>query len=269
MNCHPFSNTNHDLPPSFDHESDDFKCSVEYFLRAELYQNKALVEEYELPVMFLPFERSAQGNRASGLPFSNPNPFVDKASCKSRKDSVVEIWKESSIILGTEIPGEITIGRSFCFTISIQMPEDVDVQLAPTVCIPKLKLVNTIDCRSLQQLNANSNQQRQSQELVTLQTRPRMPLPSLDVQANQLRYVFEATMPSEYHPSFRSFLVSNTFRFQTPVMAEVSGSMAELPLDSVDIAVLSPVAQTAMRKVSSISTNCRLGGVGFGRALSY
>lgn len=266
-----FSNHVHDLPPTFGTHSSNFKCSVEYQLRAELYYDNCLLTQSTLPVVFLPYTRPVHGTRGNPSFFANPNPFADRALGKIRKDSLVSHYPETVLNMGVELPSEISMGTPFRFEVQIEVPfsPDFDDEL-PQVKVLTLKMSCLAQCRFVEGAAANDagvdeKQYHKAKDILLHPAHTSEP-PIFNPASRMLRYTFEATLSSYYPPSFRSFLVSNTFRFEGPVQVAVDGRKLELPLSEGQVAVLSPVAQpTGARRISTMTAGSRMGSACYGR----
>ena len=79
---------------------------------------------------------------------------------------------------------------------------------------------------------------------------------SYDPQTNTIGYTCQATLPSYYVPTFRSFIVSNTFSFVGPVEIVLDGHKLEIPINPAEVAVLSSaMQQLKVRKINSMTTS--------------
>jgi hypothetical protein len=256
-----FSNHVHDLPPSFGAHSYDFRCSVEYSLRAELYFDNCLLTHYTVPVMFLPYMRPVHGTRNSPTFFSTPDPYADKVLGKMRKDSLVSHYSETTLSMGVELPNEITMGLPFLFEVQIQLPftPEYDDEI-PQVKVITLKMLSAAHFRIVRgtttDIATTDEQQFQNSKSILLHPANTASPPAFDAATNSICYTFQATLSSYYAPSFRSFLVSNSFRFEGPLLVTMDGRKLELPLSTNEVTVLSPVSQpTGMRKGSTMTTS--------------
>jgi hypothetical protein len=269
-------NAGHELPPSFDFEIDDapMRCSVEYGLRAEIYRHKKLMAKTALPIMFLPFQTSAQSLRSSMSYFPGMGYLSNRTLSATRRDSVVEVVDEMRYKMSVETPEVMVIGKKFDIKILVELDDsdfrDQHALLDSNIRINKLELVSTTSCRAFGPHGngssvAHSEEQQSSDKIIRLHPQ-RI---ATTGAANELQYSFEAIMPSFYSPSFRSFLISNAYRFQSPVVAEVDGMEIELPLNAPDVTVLSSVPQSnGLRRPSTMAVNGRHASLGYGQALT-
>lgn len=264
-----FSNHVHDLPPTYEaHSNGKFKCSVEYSLRAELHIDKALKTSYSIPIMFMPYAKAIHGARSSPKFLYEPDAFTNHSLRKIRKDSLVDHYADTWLPVGIEMPSEIKMGRPFTFDVCVQLenfPEfDEDI---PAIKVLYLIVVFTTKCRALHSAaqSDNADSERKKEKIITLHPDQSNAVPSLDRVTNKLSYLFYAVLPTYYPPSFRSFLVSNNFRFDSMTLV-VDGRKRELPMRCGEVFVLSPVVQpTGIRRSSTMILNPRANSVVYGR----
>jgi hypothetical protein len=240
--CQVWSKSVHDLPPSFDLESpgEDFSCSVEYVLCVELYHGKKLSASVRLPIVFLPYRANCLAQRPSTTFIPSNIQLTETALSIPRRDSVIEVRDDVGFKLTVEAPQEIVVGRTFRLEASLEF--DTSALLGsfpgPTIRIDKLRVICTTSCRAFRH-TSSSTVWGSEEESLTLMAHPaRSITPTKD---NEIRLTFEATMPSACCPTFRSFLVSNTYHMQALFVANVDGKPVDLMLDVPDIPVLSPV----------------------------
>ena len=261
-----FSNHVHDLPPSFGAHSYDFRCSVEYSLRAELHYDRCLLAQHTLPVMFLPYMRPVHGTRSTQSSYFDPDLSLHKTPCVLRKDSLVSQVPSPALSVVVELPTEITVGLPFSFDVQVQLPfRPTFHDEIPTIKVVGLKMLSSTQCRVLGNTSPLSSmgreQQHRKSKSILLHPSPVESAPTLDSSSNTVHYTFQATLSSYYPPSFRSFLVSTTFTFNGPLLLSIDGSSVELDVPSNNVVVLSPVIQQAGTR--RFSTNTTIGRHGF------
>jgi hypothetical protein len=237
----------HELPPSFDIEtpSGDFNCSVEYILRVELYHDKTLSASTQLPIVFLPFRANSLAFRPSTMSVPGMMQLTDTALSIARRDSAIEVKDEVSFKLTAEAPQKIIVGRTFHLEALIEFDTSASLEgglFDPTLRIESLRIICTTACRAFRH-TTNSTVWGSEETPITLMAYPVRN--DLSRRCNELRFSFEATMPSASSPTFRSFLISNTYHLQARFVANVDGKPVELMLHVPDIPVLSPVAPSS------------------------
>jgi hypothetical protein len=255
-----FSTHVHDLPPSFEAQIDTVHCSIEYCLCAELLYDNCSLGSCTLPIMFLPYTKSIQEPRYNSALFTNPTPFHAKNGESLRKDSVIGYSNNKAAFgVAIRLPDEITVGIPFAFEIQIQLPfrPTFDDEV-PVVKVPMLRILSMTDCHIINQSTGsdNTSRDRQYHKTGSILLRPSAPPhePTLDAVVDTIFYAFQATLSSFYPPTFRSFLISSSFAFETPISVEVNGVMIDVGVGSSEVNVLSPVAQqTSLRKTSKMA----------------
>jgi hypothetical protein len=263
-----WTNSVHELPPSFDLETPGsaFSCSVEYVLRVELYHDRNLSASTQLPIVFLPFRANSLRHGITLI----PGIMHSADTAPARRDSAIEVTDTVNYKLIAEAPHDIIVGRTFRLEAYLRFDTQALLEehlLNAMIRIDKLRIVCTTSCRAFRR-STNSTDWGSEEYSMSLIANPIRP--NTSTRSNELRFSFEATMPSASSPTFRSFLISNTYHLQALFSACVDGESVELELDAPDIPVLSPVAPTlAARRIAApmIPTSHQQGRV-FGRALT-
>lgn len=272
-----WSSSVHELPPSFDLEHSRFTCSVEYVLRLELFHDKTLSASMELPIVFLPYRANNHPLRPSSISMPGLMHLTDSDSSNVRRDSVIEVRDDVNFKFVIEAPQDIIVGRSFRLeaVLEFNVPSifDDDDLLDPTVQIETLKIICTTSCRAFRHAARSPSSHEYEEQDFEQRSRVLLPysvLPSSRTNSNELRFSFEATLPSSFSPTFRSFLVSNSYHLQATFVAYVDGKAVKLTLDAPDIPVLSPVAPSLgpRRLAAPMVPSTRQSNLGFGRALA-
>jgi hypothetical protein len=270
--CQTWSNSVHDLPPSFDLESNDsgFICSVEYVLCVELYHGKKLSASVRLPIVFLPFRANCLAQRPSTTFMPATMQPTENALSIPRRDSAIEVRDEVGFKLTVEAPQEIVVGRTFRLEACLEFDTATLLEEGypePTICIDKLRIICTTSCRAFQRTTSSTVWESEDEPLTLMAHPARSITPP---KSNELRLSFEATMPSAYSPTFRSFLISNTYRMQALFVANVDSQPVDLMLDVPDIPVLSPVTPSlgGRRLTAPMIPNNQQKRNAFGRALA-
>ncbi|KAF2425781.1 hypothetical protein EJ08DRAFT_382905 [Tothia fuscella] len=271
-----WSTSVHELPPSFDLENATFSCSVEYLLRLELFHHNRLSSSIELPIVFLPFRSNSHALRSNPVPTPGKMYLSDTTLSTERRDSIVEVVDETKFKLVAEAPQDIIVGRTFRLDALIEFDSsntlDTDL-INSNIQLDMLRIICTTGCRAFHHTAHNptsleAEEKRFSQTSRGLMAYPIQP--SVRASGKELRFSFEATMPSACSPTFRSFLISNTYHLQVVFVAHVDGKAVELTLEVPDIPVLSPVAPSlgARRLAGPMIPNTRSQGLSFGRPLA-
>jgi hypothetical protein len=271
-----WSSSVHELPPSFDLEHSQFTCSVEYVLRLELFHDKRLSASMELPIVFLPFRANHHALRPSSISIPGLMHLADSAFSNVRRDSVIEVRDDVNFKLVAEAPQDIIIGRNFRLeaVLEVNSSSIFDDDLPdPTVQIETLQIICTTGCRAFRHTAHSPTGLEHEEKSFEQKSRALLPYPVQPLSranSNELRFSFEATLPSSFSPTFRSFLVSNTYHLQAVFVAYVDGKAIQLTLDAPDIPVLSPVAPSlgARRLAAPMIPATRQQSLGFGRALT-
>ena len=255
-----FNSHVHDLPPSFGAHSYNFECSVEYTLRAELHYDKCLLTQHTLPIMFLPYMRPVHGTRIVQSHLMS-SASIHKAPHNTRKDSFITHLPDTTLAVAAELPSEVTVGIPFAFEVHVQLPflPTYDDEI-PVVQVRALRMSSFIQCRAVKSTGHTSAAARTKSKAITLHPSDTIRSPTLDPATNTVYYTFQATLSSYYPPSFRSFLVANTFSFEGPVLLSVDGVTVEIDVLPNNVTVLSPVIQqTGMKRASTITPGIKIG----------
>jgi hypothetical protein len=237
----------HELPPSFDLEAlkSNFDCTIEYILSVEVYHDKKLSASTKLPIVFLPFRTNSLAFRPKTVSVPGLIQLTDAALSIARRDSVFEVKDEIGFKLTAEAPQEIIVGRTFRLEASLELDGSDwlgEAFFDPALRIERLQIICTTSCRAYR--HATSSTAWGSEDTpITLIAYPVRTIAS--PRSNELCFSFEATMPSAFSPTFRSFLIANTYHLHARFIANIKGKSVELVLDAPDIPVLSPAAPSS------------------------
>ncbi|KAE9967403.1 hypothetical protein EG328_008196 [Venturia inaequalis] len=247
---HIWENSRHALPPSFngnvpsDHAETGMKrCSVEYALEAKLCYNKTLITTKRLPIVFLP-SRTPSVDPRSNITF-NYSPALNIGN--EKHDGLFE---EKSNGLRVQCPEKIVQGQPFHVSIFAAfepstLPEDFVSRLL-NMEITKLVMICTTSVRAVggqsgHNLPPTSQEERSS---MRRQIQPASLLSAPRARQNadgthELEFVFQASMPSYYHSTFRTFLIANNYQFESPMEVRIGEGTIKLPILAPEFVVLS------------------------------
>jgi len=263
---HIWENSRHSLPPSFngtvpsnDAEKGVKCCSVEYALEAKLCYNKSLIVTKKLPIVFLP-SRTPSTDPRSNIAF-NHSPTLNDGT--EKRDSVFE---DQSYGFRVECPEKTVQGQAFNISIFTafdpsNLPDNFVSRLV-NMEITKFAMFCTTSVRAAggqtgHNLSLTSREERNSErrqfQPAFLVTRPQHRVNADG--SHELEFTFEASMPSYYHPTFRTFLIANNYRFESPIEVKVDGRTIELPLAAPEFAVLSCHASPNTKRPSFMTTS--------------
>jgi hypothetical protein len=265
VGSHIWENSRHPLPPSFsgtvpcDHaEKGRKRCSVEYALEAKLSYNKTLIATKKLPIVFLP-SRAPSAESRSNIAF-NYSPTLNVRS--EKRDSLFE---EQSNGFRVQCPEKVVQGQPF--NISIFAAFEPSNLLADFVSrlvsmeITKLAMICTTSVRAAGNQNGHTLSPTSQEECscIRRQFQPASLLspPRPHASANgshELEFIFQASMPSFYHSTFRTFLIANNYRFESPIEVRVDGRTIKLPLLAGEFDVLSCYASPNTKRPTFIAT---------------
>lgn len=249
VDSHIWENSRHPLPPSFngsvlcEHAEKGVKrCSVEYALEAKLRYNKTLIATKKLPIVFLPSRTLSVDSRLN-ITF-NYSPTLNVGG--EKRDSLFE----QSNSFRVQCPEKIVQGQSFPISIFAAFdPENLPVDFVSRLVnieITKLAMICTTSVRAAgsQKGHNISATCREECNYVRRQFRPASllspPRPRANVDGSyELEFTFQASMPSYYHSTFRTFLIAKNYRFESPVEVRIDGRTIKLPLSAPEFAVLS------------------------------
>jgi hypothetical protein len=269
---HTWASSVHELPPSFDLEtrSSNFVCSVEYILSVELYHDKKLSASTQLPIVFLPFRANSFAFRPSTTSIPGIMQLADNAMSVTRRDSVIEVREEVGFKLTAEAPQEIIVGRTFRLEATLEFDDSALLEegfFDPALRIEVLRIICTTSCRVFRHTTGSTDWGNEETAIALMANPVHTNATS---RSNELRFSFEATMPSACSPTFRSFLISNTYHLQALFIADVDTKPVELTLHAPDIPVLSPVAPSsgARRFTAPMIPNNRRQSHAFSRTLT-
>lgn len=247
---HIWENSRHPLPPSFDgtvpcdHAERGVKrCFVEYAIEAKLWYNKTLIATKKLPIVFLPSRTLSVDPRYNmAMSYtSTPNVGGEKrGSLLEDKGNGFRVRCPEKIVQGQ--PFNISIFAAFDPS---SLPDDFVAKLM-NMKITKLAMICTTSVRAVRpqsgrNLSPTSQEERSSTrrqfQLASLLSPPR---PHRNADGSyELEFTFQASMPSYYHSTFRTFLIANNYRFESPVEIRAGERIIELPILAPDFAVLS------------------------------
>jgi hypothetical protein len=265
---HIWENSRHSLPPSFvcsvpsdDAEDGVKRCSIEYALEAKLYYNKSLISTKKLPIVFLPSRTSSTDPRSN---------FALKHS-PILKDG---IEKRDSLFVGrnfrfrAECPDTIVQGQLFNISIfaafdPLSLPEDFVSRLVG-MQISKLVMICSTSVRGSASRSGHNfwptcqverrTERRQFRPMsVNTHIQPRVKVNADGSQ--ELEFTFEASMPSYYHPTFRTFLISNNYCFESPIEVRVDGKLIKMALAAPEFTLLSCYASPSTKRISHMNTS--------------
>jgi len=184
--------------------------------------------------------------------------------------------------LRVETPQEVIQGQTFRINIFVdshnsQLANDT-ISSIRSVQITDLALICTTSTRTAGAQHSSGSSPVKQQKLFYDKKRPFKAIslqsgPRVTADGSELEFSFEATMQAYYSPTFRSFLISNTYQFQSPIKAKVNGKTVQLHLTAPEVNVLSSVVPSSgLRRPSTMSTqsnNGRNGSTTVGRRCSY
>jgi hypothetical protein len=267
---HIWENSRHSLPPSFngtvfsEHADNGVKgCSVEYALEAKLCYNRILITTKKLPIVFLP-SRAPSPDPRSNLAF-NHTPML--FSGREKRDSLFEDQNNGFRV---ECPEKIVQGQPFNISIFVvfdpsSLPDNFVSRLV-NMEITKLAMICTTSVRAAGDQDGHILSPTSQEELTSArrQFRPASlispPRPRVNEDgSHELEFVFQASMPSYYHSTFRTFLIANNYRFESPIGVKVDGKTIDLPLSAPDVIVLSCYASPSTKRPAFMATSLPLG----------
>ncbi|TLD30268.1 hypothetical protein E2P81_ATG06921 [Venturia nashicola] len=263
---HIWENSRHCLPPSFDgnvpydHAEKGVKhCSVEYALEAKLCYNKTLIATKKLPIVFLP-SRTPSVDPRSSISF-NYSPTRNIGH--EKHDS---LFGKQSNGLRARCPEKIVQGQPFHISIFAafepsKLPEEFVTSLVNMEII-KLAMICTTSVRpvggqSSHSLPPTSQEERSSVrrqiQPASLLSAPR-PCQNAD-GTHELEFVFQASMPSYYQSTFRTFLIANNYRFESPIEVRIGERTIKLPVSAPEFVVLSCYASPSSKRPTFMPTS--------------
>lgn len=268
---HIWENSRHSLPPSFngtvpsDHAGKGVKhCSVEYALEAKLCYNKTLITTKKLPIVFLPSRTSSVDPR-SNIAFNYYSALKIEVE---KRDSLFE---EHSNGLRVQCPEKIIQGQPFSISIFAAfdpstLPEDFVSRLV-NMEITKLVMICTTSVRAVGGQSGHSlpptSQEERSSVRRQIQPAPLLSAPRPRHNADgthELEFIFQASMPSYYHSTFRTFLIANNYQFESPIEVRVGERTIKLPISASEFAVLSCYASPNTKRPTFMPTSFPPGG---------
>lgn len=256
---HIWENSRHSLPPSFngtvpsDHAEKRVKhCSVEYALEAKLSYNKTLMTTKKLPIVFLP-SRTPSIDPRSNITFN----YSTAPNLGDKKHG--GLFEEQSNGLRVQCPEKIVQGQPFHISIFAAfdpstLPEDFVSRLV-NMEITKLAMICTTSVRAVggqsgHNLSPTSQEERSS---VRRQIQPASllsaPRPCQNAYGtHELEFIFQASMPSYYHSTFRTFLIANNYQFESPIEVRIGERTITLPILTPEFVVLSCYASSNTKR---------------------
>ncbi|QDS69956.1 hypothetical protein FKW77_002573 [Venturia effusa] len=268
---HIWENSRHSLPPSFDGTvpSDQAEkgvkhCAVEYALEAKLYYNRTLITTKKLPIVFLPSRTPSVDPRSSFAFNHSPTLNVGEGD----RDSLVE---DLSHGLRVQCPERIVQGQPFNISIfaafdPYTLPEDF-VRRLVKMEITRLVMICTTSVRAFggQSGHNVSSTNQEERSSVQRQIQPASllsaPRPCHNADGtHELEFVFQASMPSYYHSTFRTFLIANKYRFESPIEIRIGERTIKLPILAPEFAILSCYASPNTKRPMFMPTSFPSGG---------
>lgn len=264
---HIWENSRHSLPPSYngnvpsDHAEKGVKhCSVEYALEARLCYNKTLITTKKLPIVFLP-SRTPSVDPRSNMAF-NHSPTLNIGGDEKHESP----FDEQSHGLRVQCPETIVQGQPFHISVLASfepstLPEDFVSRLM-NMEITKLVMTCTTSVRAVggqsgHNLSPTSQEER---SCVRRQIQPACLLSAPRPRQNsdgshELEFVFQASMPSYYHSTFRTFLIANNYHFESPIEVRIGERALRLPILSPGFVVLSCYASPNAKRPTFMPTS--------------
>ena len=243
------SDSAHPLPPSLEHTTPHCSFSVEYILRAKVYSDTHLLAETELLLPFSPTRSAAGFSIASPIhsPTAQwPKPPTDETRTRPLRNrsrsvkgsSVMTIYPPINVVAGqaVSIRAELSFNDISGGGGLLVRPFDIQIE--------ELQLLCYTGCRG-KRTNYDFTLDNDLEEMACLSGKVNIPAhqPVNGIESlteNTFSFSIDTKLPQRLLPTFRSFIVFNSYSLHARILAKVCGHEHKTCLVIDDIQVVTP-----------------------------
>lgn len=246
------SDSVHPLPPSLERRMPQCSFSVEYILRAKAYHNTQLLAETELPLLFSPTRliagfpvaspiHSPMGQWAKSVDESRTRPLRNR-SRTMKGSSIMTIHPPLDIVAGQAVSIRAELAFSELTIDEGMFVEPFDIQ------IEELQLLCYTGCRG-KRTNYDLTNDTDLEEIAcvpgNINIPAHQPIDSIEAMTeNTFSFTIDTKVPERLLPSFRSFIIFNSYSLHARISAKACGHEHKTCLVIDDIQVVSPPRTT-------------------------